>query len=196
MAEADAFTEFMRRIRAGDEEAARELVRQYEPFIRREVRINLESHLGQLFDSMDICQSVLLSFFVRTAAGQYDLKEPQQLLKLLVTMARNKLASAARREHQQRRDQRRSASGGGMDLADLADHQLAPDEQLAAGEMLERLRGAMSAEERQLADLRGQDLAWEDIARQLGGTAQARRMQLARAIDRVAKEFNLELADA
>jgi RNA polymerase sigma factor (sigma-70 family) len=197
MAEADPFTDFMRRIRAGDEQAATELVRQYEPFIRREVRINLESHLGQLFDSMDICQSVLLSFFVRTAAGQYDLEEPQQLLKLLVTMARNKLASAARYEHQQRRDQRRNAPTGATDsLADLADHHLAPDEQLAAGEMLDRLRAAMTAEERQLADLRGQSLAWEDIAQQLGGTAQARRMQLARAIDRVAKEFNLELADA
>ena len=194
MAEANPFTDFMRRIRAGDEQAATELVRQYEPFIRREVRINLESHLGQLFDSMDICQSVLLSFFVRTAAGQYDLEDPQQLLKLLVTMARNKLASAARRAHQQRRDQRRTASAEGA-LADLADQHLAPDEQMAAGEMLERLRQAMTAEERQLADLRGQNLAWEDIAQQLGGTAQARRMQLARAIDRIASEFNVDLVD-
>jgi hypothetical protein len=32
------FARFMRRIRAGDEQAARELVERYEPVVRREVR--------------------------------------------------------------------------------------------------------------------------------------------------------------
>jgi RNA polymerase sigma factor (sigma-70 family) len=198
MSEADSFREFIGRIRAGDEQAAVELVRKYEPLIRREVRIHLEDrHLAQLFDSMDISQSVLLSFFVRTAAGQYDLEQPEQLLKLLVTMTRNKLASAARREHQQRRDQRRTmTSGAANPMAQVADPNSAPDEQLAAQELLVRLRQSLSAEERRLADLRSQGLAWADIATQLGGTAQARRMQLARAIDRVAQEFHLDLANA
>ena len=40
---------------------------------------------------MDICQSVLGSFFVRAATGQYKLETPEHLLKLLTTMARNKL---------------------------------------------------------------------------------------------------------
>jgi RNA polymerase sigma factor (sigma-70 family) len=198
MSEGDSFTEFMRRIRAGDEQAAADLVRQYEPLIRREVRINLEDrHLSQLFDSMDISQSVLFSFFVRTAAGQYDLEQPDQLLKLLVTMARNKLATAARREHRQRRDRRRTTNTGAAGpLADVADRNLAPDEQIAAKELLVRLGQSLSEEERHLAELRKQGLAWADIATQLGGTAQARRMQLARAIDRVAQEFDLDLADA
>jgi len=47
---------------------ALELVREYEPLIRREVRLHLEDQrLARLFDSMDICQSVLASFFLRTA---------------------------------------------------------------------------------------------------------------------------------
>ena len=100
MQDQNTFDNFIRRIRAGDEQAAEELVRKYEPLIRREVRMHLEDRrLGQLFDSMDICQSVLASFFVRTAAGQYDLTKSDQLLKLLVTMVRNKLASAARAAH-------------------------------------------------------------------------------------------------
>jgi RNA polymerase sigma-70 factor (ECF subfamily) len=82
------FADFMRRIRAGDEAAAAELVRRYELHIRRIVRLHLEDQrLARLFDSMDVCQEVLLSIFVRAAAGQYDLDEPDQLLKLLVTMA-------------------------------------------------------------------------------------------------------------
>src|SRR5262245_25272966 len=38
---AQAFAEFLNRIRAGDESAAAELVRQYEPLLRREVRMRL-----------------------------------------------------------------------------------------------------------------------------------------------------------
>jgi hypothetical protein len=38
---------------------------------------------------MDICQSVLATFFVRVAAGEYDLKEPDDLIKLLPNMTRN-----------------------------------------------------------------------------------------------------------
>src|SRR6516225_2449212 len=121
MSEQATFTDFVRRIRAGDEQAAAELVRQYEPLIRREIRLQLEDRrLCRIFDSMDVCQSVLASFFVRTAAGQYDLERPEQLLKLLVTMARNKLASAARGQYRQRRDSRRAA-GSAEELDQVAD---------------------------------------------------------------------------
>src|ERR1700730_3147059 len=94
MANESGFTEFLRRIRSGDEEAAAELVRRYEPLIRREVRMRLtDPRLCRLFDSGDICQSVLLSFFVRAATGQYRLEQPRDLRNLLVAMAQNKLVS-------------------------------------------------------------------------------------------------------
>jgi len=190
MSDENTFDQFIRRIRSGDERAAEELVHKYEPLIRREVRLRLEDRrLGQLFDSMDICQSVLASFFVRTAAGQYDLAQPDQLLKLLVTMVRNKLASAARSHHRQRRDQRREVPLGRGDVADISP---TPSRLLAGKELLERVRQSLSAEERQLADLRSQGLAWADIADRLGGTPQARRMQLSRAMDRVARDLGLE----
>src|SRR6516225_9099452 len=114
------FLGLMAGVRAGDEGAAAELVRRYEPLIRREVRLRLEDRrLARVFDSMDVCQSVLASFFVRAAAGQYDLNEPGQLVRLLVTMARNKLVSAARQQYRQRRDPRRLV-GGADGLANVA----------------------------------------------------------------------------
>jgi RNA polymerase sigma-70 factor (ECF subfamily) len=64
-----------------------------------------------VFDSMDICQSVLASFFVRAAAGQYDLQEPGQLIALLFRMARHKLAhQVARQEERVTASQRRAGS--------------------------------------------------------------------------------------
>ena len=108
MADDDDFAEFLRRIRAGDAVAAEELVRRYEPLIRREVRLTLhDPSLGPLVDSDDVCQSVLASFFCRAASGQYELGQPAQLLALLIRMARNKVACAARRHQAQRRDRLR-----------------------------------------------------------------------------------------
>ena len=104
-----AFAEFIRRIRAGDDQAAAEFVRQYEPLIRRAVRFRLEdARLRRVFDSMDVSQSVLASFFARAAVGMYDLDNPKQLVKLLATMTRNKVATAAQRQRCQRRDNRRT----------------------------------------------------------------------------------------
>jgi RNA polymerase sigma-70 factor (ECF subfamily) len=189
----DTFAHFIRRVRAGDEGAAADLVRRYEPLIRREVRLHLEDRrLGRLFDSMDVCQSVLASFFVRTAAGQYDLEQPDQLVRLLVRMARNKLASAARRQGRQRRDVRRVAADGGEALGQVAGAGPTPSEVVAGQELLVRFRAALGEEERRVADLRGEGLAWEEVASRLGGTAKARRMQLSRAVERVSRELGLQ----
>jgi hypothetical protein len=48
---------------------------------------------------------------VRTAAGQFDLDQPSDLVKLLVVMARRKLAFQVRKERSQRRDNRRLEPG-------------------------------------------------------------------------------------
>jgi RNA polymerase sigma-70 factor (ECF subfamily) len=187
-----AFADFLGRIRAGDQEAAAELVRRYEPAIRLEVRRRLhDPNLFPLFDSLDICQSVLASFFVRVAVGAYDLEQPGQLLALLVAMARNKLTSHIRQQHRQRRDSRRRAGHAEDLLAECAGGP-PPDRLVAGKELLARVRQELSAEERQLADLRVEGLTWPEVAAQLGGEPQARRRQLRRALDRVARQLGLE----
>jgi RNA polymerase sigma-70 factor (ECF subfamily) len=197
MDEPNTFTDFMRRIRAGDEAAAAELLRHYEPFIRREVRFRLrDRRLNRLFDSQDICQLVLASFFVRAAAGQYDLEEPGQLLKLLVAMSRNKLATQVRNQHCQRRDNRRVAQGGGEELEAVAAAGPTPSRVFAGKELLEQVRQRLSDEERQLADLRAEGHDWTAIAARVGGTAQARRVQLSRAVERVARQLGLDEGEA
>lgn len=89
-----AFDELMCRVQAGDADAAAELVHEYESDIRLEVRVRLRVQNGRvrrMLDSMDITQSVLASFFAGVAVGRIAPQHPQQLLALLVTMARNKL---------------------------------------------------------------------------------------------------------
>jgi RNA polymerase sigma factor (sigma-70 family) len=190
MSAPDDFPSLMARVRGGDEAAAAELVRRYEPLIRREVRLRLEDRrLARAFDSMDVCQSVLASFFVRAAAGQYDLDQPGQLVRLLVTMARNKLASAARQQYRQRRDSRRQA--GAAELEQVAEGAPAPSRVALGKELLAQVMGRLAEDERRIVELRGQGLSWDEVARRMGGSAQARRMQMARATERVARELGL-----
>jgi RNA polymerase sigma-70 factor (ECF subfamily) len=186
-----AFDEFIRRIRDGDERAAEELVRQYEPLIRRAVRMRLEDErLRRLFDSTDVCQSVLASFFARTALGQYDLETPERLIGLLVAMTRNKVAAAARWQQSQRRDARRVAPA--EELAEVADPGPSPSEQVSCRELLEQFRASLSAEESQIARLRNDGLNWAEVASQLGGSAQARRVQFARAMERISQQMGID----
>lgn len=197
MDDSGEFREAIRRIRAGDEQAAAELVQKYEPLIRREVRLHLEDgRLRRLFDSMDVVQSVLASFFLRAAAGEYDLEEPGQLAALMSRMARNKLASAARRHYRNCRDARRVRYGDNAlrtVAADGSDGSV--DEAVDQAEMLRALRGALTAEELQLAALRAERRSWSEIAAMLGGTPQARRMQLRRGVDRAARQLGLSSGD-
>jgi RNA polymerase sigma factor (sigma-70 family) len=192
MSDSASFQELLQRVRAGDQDAARELVRRYEPAIRRAVRFRLAgSRLGRLLDSMDICQSVLASFFVRAAAGQYDIEQPEHLLKLLVAMARNKLALQARAQQRQRRDHRRDQPAD-LDQGVFVADEPSPSQQVAGQELLREAERLLSAEERQLVELRKEGLEWGAIAEQLGGTPDALRKKLARAADRVAHQLHLD----
>jgi RNA polymerase sigma-70 factor (ECF subfamily) len=190
MSDPPAFADFLARIRAGDARAAEELVRRYESAIRLAVRTRLtDPALKRHFDSVDVCQSVLASFFLRAAAGQYDLNDPSELVALLVRMAQNKLAGHARFHRRQRRDARQVT---GLDAERAATAGPGPEQVAAGRDLLEALRCRLTPEEREIADRRGAGQGWAEIAAALGGTANARRMQLQRAIDRVAPELGLE----
>jgi RNA polymerase sigma-70 factor (ECF subfamily) len=190
----DNYSEFIRRIRQGDEQAAEELVRRYEPEIRLEVRgwLRLRNPgLRRVFDSMDICQSVLASFFARAAVGDFDLEEPPQLIRLLVGMARKKVAEQARHHQRQRRDVRRV---GNLDLETgaVAATEETPSRLASGRELLQKFRERLSEEERRIADLRARGSDWASVAAELGGTPDGRRKQLARAVVRVEQDLGLD----
>jgi RNA polymerase sigma-70 factor (ECF subfamily) len=188
-----SFPTLMQRVRAGDADAAAALVREYEPEIRRAVRMYLtDPSMHRVLDSMDICQSVLGNFFVRAAAGQFELDQPEQLLKLLVTMARNKFRDYARRQHAARRDNRRDQMGNLEALAALPGREGTPSQIVAGEEMLGEVRRRLSADERFLAEQRALGRDWAEIAAEIGDSAEALRKRLKRAIDRVAEEMGLD----
>ena len=192
MSDDNQFQELIRRVRARDEEAAAQLMRRYESAIRRVVRIRLrDSRLRRVLDSMDICQSVLATFFARAALGQYDLETPEQLLNLLASITRHKLTNQAKRLLSQKRDLRRDAP-----QSDQYDHTIDrasdPAEQASAKELLEKVRSRLDDGERFLAEQRALGRGWRELADELGGTDVALRKKLTRALNRVMAELGLD----
>ena len=108
-------------VQAGDNDAARQLCERYGPHLIRVVRRRLHPRLRSKFDSTDFTQDVWASFFTNVA-DKYDLDNPEDLIRLLTAMARNKVLQALRaRTRLQKRAIGREVSlddkdGGGDEL--------------------------------------------------------------------------------
>jgi RNA polymerase sigma-70 factor (ECF subfamily) len=179
------------RIRAGDQQAATELVRRYEPSLRRAVRLRLrDRQLRRFLDSSDICQAVLLRFFVHVATGQHELETSEQVLKLLAILARNQVVNEALHQQAAKRDCRRLIGAGAEAWHAIAPGS-SPSQHVAGEELLERARHLLDPDEWHLLQLRKEGWEWSDIARELGGSAERLRKQLARAVARVTKALGL-----
>lgn len=195
----DEFSELMRRTRAGDQDAARELVELYEPQIRRAARLRLtDPGLRRMVDSVDICQSVFGRFFKNAGNGEFDLQKPEQLLALLTTMMRNRIIDEHRRQTTQKRAGSAAGSGGAdvvaIDPDALASDTPGPGTVTATRELLSQIRARLTPAELDLADRRNSGQPWEEIAAELGQSVGGLRKKLERAMQRVRAE--MEAADS
>ena len=94
--------DLIRRAQLGDEMASTELVRRFEPFIHRVVRLPMRqrrdyNRLRHELGCSDVCQSVLKSLFRGLRNNRFRLDQPGDLEKLLQTMVRFTLATKGRR---------------------------------------------------------------------------------------------------
>lgn len=192
MPEDATFLDLIAKVRAGDDCAARTLMQRYEPQVRRLIRVRLtDPAMRRQMDSVDICQSVMGDFFARAALGQFDLATPQDLIKLLATMARNKLLGHVRKQHADRRSVKRLERADPDELA-VAGHDPTASRVVSGRDLLQHLRARLSDEERYLADQRALGRSWADIAKELGAAPDALRMKLSRALDRVAPTLGID----
>lgn len=188
----ESFVNLIRRACDRDEAAAAELVSRFEPELRRVIRFQLtDPGLRRLLDSLDVCQSVLAAFFAQLYDGELKLTQPRQLAGLLALMARHKVIDRARQYRSVRR-------GGGKvhgapdGLGELTpDETPGPDELVADRDLLEAVRCRLTPSDQEVLDrwLVGQE--WPEIARQLGGSPEALRKRLSRAIDEAAAHLGL-----
>jgi RNA polymerase sigma factor (sigma-70 family) len=194
MSPQEPFTDLLRRVRSGDEEAAAVLVRLYEPGLHRLVEFRLRGRgLCRTLDPTDVCQLIFAALFTRLRRGHYELPTAEDLRRLLMVMARNRLVSELRRWRARVRHLPEEVNGGALER--LVCPYPTPSQQTEARELAEILRRRLSREERWLAEQRFLDRPWIEIAGECGASPEALRKRLRRACARLAVEFQRRVQD-
>jgi RNA polymerase sigma factor (sigma-70 family) len=158
--------DLLARIRAGDENAARELLTRYEPQVRLVVRRQLPKLLRSRFDSIDFLQSVWGSFFRRMKSASGEFEDPQYLVAFLARAARNKVIDEYRRALSQKQDKRlEEPLWGARGLAGDVD---SPSEVAQAHEAFSLLRERLPENRRGILELKAQGLTSREIGERLG----------------------------
>ena len=157
----------LRRLRAGSDDAATQLYRRYAHRLRALARANTSAHLARRVDAEDIVQSVFRIFFDAASQGLYDVPAGEDLWKLLLVIALNKIRAEGVFHQAAKRDVRATA-----ELARI-DPKAEPDDgddfatsflRLVVNDTLER----MPPLERQALELRMEGYEVAEIADRMG----------------------------
>ncbi|MEM9828046.1 MAG: ECF-type sigma factor [Planctomycetota bacterium] len=188
------FESLVQRVREGDEAAAADLMEQYEPFVRRAIRMRMrDKGMRQILDSVDISQSVMGKFFVKLRRGEVVVDSANDLIGLLVTMAQNRLLDWQRHSLAECRDRRRTKRLP-SEPATLADgrRSSAPNVALEEREIVQLVRERLSTSMQRVFDLRCEATPWQKIAEDEHQNAEALRSELRRGLRRIAAELGLD----
>jgi DNA-directed RNA polymerase specialized sigma24 family protein len=167
--------EFFDTLQNGDEQAVEAMLRELDPFLRRIIRLRLvDGRLRRILDTMDIFDSLLKDFLVRKESRSESDAPAGGLRAYLAAAVHHKIETRARKE-------RRHAGSlpGGWEIADP---DAAPTGRLEAEDLRQAIRARLSADAQPLFDLKTQGLGWNQIAGRLGGSPDALRMRLTRAV--------------
>ncbi len=162
--------EFLKRIQAGDESAARELLTRFEAEVRLVVRRQLPKLLRSRFDSLDFLQSVWGSFFRRMRSSPTEFEDSRHLVAFLARAAKNKVIDEYRRAASRKHDMHREESlfTDGSRPKELASSIDSPSEIAQAREVFSRLRDLIPEERRSILEMKAEGLSSKDIGEKLG----------------------------
>jgi len=184
------FAELLARVRAGDADATGELVRRYEPRVRLAARMLLGPALRPHLDSVDLAQSVHRTLLLGLKDEKFDFQSSEQLLALLLTVVRRKVAHHWRKMQRQQRLSVNEAGGGDVVsvLASLASRQEGPAQEAALNDAVRKVLAGLSEVDRRMIELRLGGYSTAEVAAELGLDARILRARLSRLRQRLRDE--------
>jgi RNA polymerase sigma-70 factor (ECF subfamily) len=157
--------ELLERLRAGDDDAAKQLVAEYEPYLRQIVHFGLPDRLRAKFDSADVVQSVWVQVLPALRDGAWTVADRACLRALLATVARRRLVTRYRR-HRAALERKELAV---EDLAAPPQSRMPPPSETArASELWQRMLAVCPPEHHELLRLRRNGLTMQEIADRMG----------------------------
>ena len=163
------FRQIMADLRNGAEEAAWKLTQLYGPSVERAIRRRKTQTMQAKLNTSDFLQMVWHSFF-RHPDRLQQIESPDELLRFLVTVARNKVADEARRQFQTekydvRREQSLSSEETQQQLT--TDHDQ-PDHLAMTRECWQQMLAGQSERNQRIARLRLEGRSYLEIADSVG----------------------------
>ena len=107
----------LRRIQSGHSDASTQLYLRYAKRLQALVASKSSPDLARRVDAEDIVQSVFRTFFRRAALGDYSVPEGEQLWKLLLVIALNKVRAEGAYHRAAKRDVRQTVGGEAFEQA-------------------------------------------------------------------------------
>ena len=107
----------LRRFRHGQSDASTKLYLRYVERLRALAASQSSPDLARRVDPEDIVQSVFRTFFRRVSLGQYAVPDGEEIWKLLLVIALNKVRATAAHHKAAKRDVRRTTGGESYDRA-------------------------------------------------------------------------------
>jgi RNA polymerase sigma-70 factor (ECF subfamily) len=168
----DSFSEFLGRLQAGDDSAARELFQRFARQLIALTRRRFDGELRHKVDPEDVVQSAYKSFFARYGAGKLDAVNWDSLWGLLTLITVRKCAERAAYYRAQCRDAAREvpapAAEEGPALPELFGREPTPLEAAELSETVDQLFAALDEDERPVLELSLQGYTTREISERLG----------------------------
>ncbi len=175
----------LRRFRIGEEDAATQLYVRYARRLEALARAQTGAALAARVDPEDIVQSVFRTFFRRAAAGQYEIPDGEELWKLFLVIALNKIRAVGAYHRAAKRDARAtySASIAEDSLANATQGDESPLRLLQM--VIDELLAELPEAHRQMIELRISGHHVNEIAESTG--------RAKRSVERVLQQFRQRL---
>jgi hypothetical protein len=166
--------EFIEILQTGDAQAVNRLLADFDPFLRRAIRLRLlDRRARRIVDTADILQSLLKDFLAREGAD--GVTASSEKFRAYLTAAVHYKVSAM-----MRKERLRIADLG--NVAEPISLEPPPDKPVDDRDLLDAIRRRLDERDRRLFDLSHQGHTWRQIANQIGGHPDSLRIQLRRSI--------------
>ena len=163
-----AVPELLRRLRAGDSQAAEELFGRYSRRLIALADRQLSQKLAPRLEGEDVVQSAFRSFFRRDARGDFRLDASLDLWRLLVKITLNKARAKARHHTTEGRDVGAEIARPDPALAEFLARSPGPDEAAILGDQIDALLEGLPEQYGSVLRLRLEGHSMVEVARNLG----------------------------
>jgi RNA polymerase sigma factor (sigma-70 family) len=177
------FQKFLEILRSGNREAVDRLLADFDPFLRRAIRLRLlDGRARRAVDTADILQSLLKDFLNREGAGSVATSS-SRFRAYLMAAAHYKIAAKVRKERRRIADLH--------EIPEPQSHDPPPGQRAEERDLIEAICLRLDAGDRRLLDLSRQGRTWRQIAEEIGGHPDTLRIQLRRSVAAALSEIRL-----